>query len=43
VKNLEEEVGMKSEKIENFCKNLGYIYYNQVNKNQLVYYNGKIS
>jgi len=31
-KILEEKVGMKSEKMENSCENLGYMYYDQVNK-----------
>ncbi len=43
VKNLEEEVEMKNGKIENFYKILGYKYYDQVNKNQLVYCDRKIS
>ena len=43
MKNFEEEVEMKSEKIENFCENLGYMYYDQVNKNQLIYCDRKIS
>ncbi len=43
MKNFEEEVGMKSEKIENSCENLDYMHYDQVNKNQLVYSDGKIS
>ncbi len=41
--NLEEEVGWKVEKLENFCKNLDYIYYDQVNKKQLVKLDEKIS
>ncbi len=34
---------MKSGKIENSCKNLDYMYYDQVNKKQLVKLNGKNS
>ena len=34
--NLKEKVGMKSGKIENSCENLDYMYYDQVNKKQLV-------
>jgi len=34
---------MKNEKIENFCEILDYIYYDQVNKKQLVQIDGKIS
>ncbi len=34
---------MKSGKIENFCENLDYIYYDQVNKKQLVKIDGEIS
>jgi len=42
--NLEEKVGMKSEKIEkNPCENLDYMYYDQVNKKQLVKFDEKIS
>jgi len=41
--NLKEKVGMKSRKIENSCKFLDYMYYNQVNKKQLVKLDGKIS
>ena len=34
--NLKEKVGMKSVKIENSCEFLNYMYYDQVNKKQLV-------
>ena len=33
---LEEKVGMKSGKIEHSCEFLDYMYYDQVNKKQLV-------
>ena len=42
-KNLEEKVGMKRGKIENSCKNLDYMYYDQVNKKPLVKVDRKIS
>src|SRR6266542_4335437 len=39
--NLEEKVGMKSRKIKNSCEFLDYMYYDQVNKKQLVKLDGK--
>ena len=41
--NLEEKVGIKSGKLENSCEILDYMYYDQVNKKQLVQIDRKIS